>query len=222
MSKGIFVTATGTDAGKTYVTALMVKKLHEAGLRSGYYKAALSGADCIKNSDAGYVKKISGIDQEEETLVSYLYQPVLSPHLAARLEKNPPRLSKILADYERVCRKQEYVTVEGSGGIVCPIRWDDGEKLLLEDIIKAMGLSVVLVADAGLGTINSTVLTAEYLKSRGICLKGVIVNRYKGGLMEEDNKKMIEELTGAPVLTAVADGARELDIDAGRLEALYA
>ena len=40
--------------------------------------------------------------------------------------------------------------------------------------------------------------------------------------MEEDNKKMIEELTGAPVLTAVADGARELDIDAGRLEALYA
>ena len=47
MAKGLFVTATGTDAGKTYITALLVKKLSETGLRAGYYKAALSGAETI-------------------------------------------------------------------------------------------------------------------------------------------------------------------------------
>ena len=55
MAKGIFVTGTGTDVGKTYVTALIVKKLVDAGIHAGYYKAALSGAESIEESDAGYV-----------------------------------------------------------------------------------------------------------------------------------------------------------------------
>ena len=55
MAKGIFVTGTGTDVGKTYVTALIVKKLADAGIHAGYYKAALSGAESIEESDAGYV-----------------------------------------------------------------------------------------------------------------------------------------------------------------------
>ena len=57
MAKGIFVTGTGTDVGKTYVTALIVKKLADAGIHAGYYKAALSGAESIEESDAGYVRK---------------------------------------------------------------------------------------------------------------------------------------------------------------------
>ena len=56
MAKGIFVTGTGTDVGKTYVTALIVKKLADAGIHAGYYKAALSGAESIEESDAGYVR----------------------------------------------------------------------------------------------------------------------------------------------------------------------
>ena len=70
MGKGIFVTGTGTDIGKTYVTALIVKKLADAGIRTGYYKAALSGAKSIGDSDAGYVKKIAGITQEAIIFVS--------------------------------------------------------------------------------------------------------------------------------------------------------
>lgn len=83
MGKGLFITATGTDVGKTYVTALIVKKLKEAGYHAGYYKAALSGAECIADSDAGYVKKVSGITQEDDTLISYLYKEAVSPHLAS-------------------------------------------------------------------------------------------------------------------------------------------
>ena len=79
MSKGIFVTATGTDIGKTYVTALIIKKLREYGINAGYYKAALSGAETIKESDAGYVNQTAKINQNQESLISYLYKsPLLS------------------------------------------------------------------------------------------------------------------------------------------------
>lgn len=71
-----------------------------------------------------------------------------------------------------------YVTVEGSGGIVCPIRWDERQKILLEDVIKALGLATLVVAGVGLGTINATVLTVEYLRVRGIEVKGVVLNQF--------------------------------------------
>ena len=191
MGKGLFVTGTGTDVGKTYVAALMVKKLHEAGYGSGYYKAALSGSATFADSDAGYVKRISGIAQPEETLLSYLYPEAVSPHLAARLDARPVELERVLADYAAVRARYAYTTVEGSGGIVCPIRWDGQEHILLEALIRAMGLATVVVADAGLGTINACVLTVEYLRSRGIGVRGVLLNRYTGGVMQEDNAAMV-------------------------------
>lgn len=220
MGKGVFITATGTDTGKTYVTALIVKKLKEAGYHAGYYKAALSGAENIQESDAGYVKRTAGISQADETLLSYLYESAVSPHLAARMEGNPVDIEKVKADYLRVCLEHDYVTVEGSGGIVCPIRWDD-KKILLEDIIKALGLSVIIVADAGLGTINAVTLTAEYLKGRKIEAGGIILNHYHGGPMQEDNIKMIEDLTGISVLACVKDDADELDIELEELLSCY-
>ena len=130
-------------------------------------------------------------------------------------------LEKIRMDYENVLKTHDYVTVEGSGGIVCPIRWDPECKILLEDVIKKLELSVVIVADAGLGTINAVVLTVEYLKNHGIEVKGVILNHYTGSVMQEDNVKMIEELTGVSVLACIRDGANELEIEAERLRELY-
>ena len=220
MAKGLFVTATGTDAGKTYITALLVKKLSEAGLRAGYYKAALSGAETIAESDAGYVKRISGIDQPEESLLSYLYRNSVSPHLAARIEGNPVEPEKVRADFAKVAEAYDYVTVEGSGGIVCPIRWDE-QKLLLKDIIKELGLDTVIVADAGLGTINAVVLTVSYLKSKAIGIRGIILNHYSGGVMQEDNIRMIEELTGIPVVAVVRDGDDEIEISPESLCDMY-
>ena len=89
--KGIFITATGTDVGKTYVTALILKKLREVSVNAGYYKAALSGA--YRNAgelipgDAAYVASISGLPVPPEQLVSYIYEPQLPPIWSAELEK---------------------------------------------------------------------------------------------------------------------------------------
>lgn len=221
LSKGLFISATGTDIGKTYVTALIVKKLREAGLNAGYYKAALSGADCIKNSDAGFVNEFAKIGQDENTLLSYLYKNAVSPHLAAKIEGNPVEKDVVIQGYKTVQAKYDYVIVEGSGGIICPIRYDDKAQYFLEDIIKWLNLSVLLVADAGLGTINSVVLTKEYMQNHGLKLQGIILNNYTGTVMQKDNIKMIEAMTGQKVLALVKPDDTDIDIDVEVLRNLY-
>lgn len=225
MNKGIFITGTGTDTGKTFVTALLVKKLRETGLDAAYFKAAMSGNERDENGkmipgDAMYVKRISCSPQPTDTMCSYIYEKAVSPHLASRIEGEPVELEKVTAQYEKLCCEYEYVICEGSGGIVCPIRCDD-KIIMLEDVIKALGLPALIVADAGLGTINSVVLTCEYMKSHGLEIRGLILNRFhKGDIMEEDNKLMCEKLTRLPVIACVSENDTDIDISAERLTAL--
>ena len=226
MSKTIFITGTGTDVGKTYVTGLMVKKLREAGRRAAYYKAAMSGNQrrpdgSLIPGDALQVKTMSGIAQPLEEMCPYVYETAVSPHLASKLEGNPVDMTRVLSDFDQVCSKYEYVTAEGSGGILCPLRFD-GQTIQLEDFIAARDLSCLIVADAGLGTINAVVLTAEYMKTRGIPVMGILFNHYEpGNKLHEDNLLMCETMTGQKVVACVKDGDLDLDISFERLEGLY-
>ena len=78
--------------------------------------------------DALHVKAVSGIAQPISEMCPYLYETAVSPHLAARLEGNPVELKRVLHDFDKVCGRHEYVTAEGSGGIVCPLRFDGDRK----------------------------------------------------------------------------------------------
>lgn len=226
MSKKLFITGTGTDMGKTYVAGLLVKKLNESGRSAAYYKAAMSGnqrrADgSLIPGDALQVQTMSGISQSLASMCPYVYEAAVSPHLASRMEGHPVRLAVVKETFEAVCRRYDYVTVEGSGGILCPLCVDDA-KLQLEDIVKELGLSSVLVADAGLGTINSVVLTAEYMRAKGLPLKGILFNHFHpGDPLEEDNKVMCEALTGLKVIACVRQGDTSLELDAAAVAALY-
>lgn len=226
MSKNLFITGTGTDVGKTYVTGLVIKKLRESGENAAYYKAAMSGNErradgSLIPGDALSVKEVSGIVQPLEEMCPYIYENAYSPHLAARIEGGPVELPVVLDGFRKVGEAYDYVTVEGSGGILCPIRYD-GEKIMLEDVIKALDLSCLLVADAGLGTINSVVLTVTYMRARNIPVVGMIFNRFHpGDVMEEDNIRMCEELTGLQTFARVREGDRELHMEAEVLRALY-
>ena len=176
MSKGLFITGTDTDIGKTYVTALIVKTLRKSGYDAGYYKAAISGAPTVAASDAGFVNKFADINEPEDMILSYLYQHAVSPHLAAQMEGNPVELPVVEKAWKRVTEKFPYVVMEGSGGIACSIRRDEKAKIDLTDIIRMLKLPVLVIADAGLGTINHVVTTIEYTRARGIPVKGVILN----------------------------------------------
>ena len=226
MGKGIFVTGTGTDVGKTYVTGLIIKKIKENGMTPGYFKAAMSGNEREEDGtlipgDALWVKNVSGISQSVEEMCPYVYEHAYSPHLASRLEGNPVVMEVVKHGFADVAADYDYVTVEGSGGIVCPIRWDEEQEILLEDIVKMLHLNTLVIADAGLGTINAVVLTVEYIRNHGMDVKGIILNHYSGGAMQEDNEKMIERLTGVPVIARVRDGDRELEVDLEVLKRVY-
>ena len=226
MSKALFITGTGTDTGKTYVTGLIVKKLQEAQKNPAYYKAAMSGNDrrpdgTLIPGDALAVQTMSGIDQSLTSMCPYVYEHAYSPHLASRLEGNPVVMDVVTHRFSDVTAVYDYVTVEGSGGILCPICFDEA-RIQLEDVVKELHLSSILIADAGLGTINSVVLTAEYMKTHGLPLKGIIFNHYHpGDVMEDDNIFMCEHMTGLPTLAKVQDGDTELDMNIDALCALY-
>lgn len=225
MGKGLFITGTGTEVGKTYVTALIIKKLKEAGKSATYYKAAVSGNEKGEHGlipgDAQYVREIAKLDGDLQDMVPYVYEAAVSPHLAARMEGHPVELETVKAYYQKASDTYDYVTMEGSGGILCPIRLDEQE-LWLEDMIQSLHLPSLIVADAGLGTINSVVLTVEYMKKKGLAVKGVLLNHYHpGNVMEEDNIRMIEHRTGIHVLACVKDGDTDLAIKAEQLAALY-
>lgn len=213
MSKGIFITGTGTDVGKTYVTALLLKKLRQY-MDAVYFKAALSGAEEIDGKltagDAQYVCKTADIKGDPSDYVSYIYRAAVSPHLAAKIEGNPVELIKIKAHFDSLCKEHDYVVAEGSGGIVCPIRFDE-QKLMLTDIIKSLELDIIIVSTAALGSINSTVMTYEYARSKGINVRGFLLNRYdQSDIMQRDNMYMIEQLTGAEVLGYVPQNGTEI------------
>jgi dethiobiotin synthetase len=226
MSKSLFITGTGTDVGKTFVTGLIVKKLKESGKNAAYYKAAMSGNarredGTLIPGDALWVKNTSGISQPLEEMCPFVYENAVSPHLASRLEGNPVNLKTVREGYKKVQEKYDYITLEGSGGILCPLCFDE-EKIQLEDVIRELNLSSLIVADAGLGTINSVVLTVEYMKSRNLPVKGIIFNHcHPGDLMEEDNLRMCEYMTSLPVIACVRDDSQNLDIDAEFLASLY-
>ncbi len=227
MGKAIFITGTGTDVGKTYVTALIVKKLRQAGKNAGYYKAAISGAEKgaageLLPGDALYVNEEAGIGETAENLVSYVYEEAVSPHLAAKLNRCPIDFDGVETAFHRAKEKYDYLTVEGSGGIICPLRWDETQHVILDDLVVRLRLGAIVVADAGLGTINAAVLTIEHLKLRHIPVAGVILNRYHpGDVMEEDNRRMITEITGVPVIACVKPEDSVLDIDSEVLAGLY-
>ncbi len=225
MSKGVFITGTGTDIGKTYVTGLIVKKLRSSGFNAGYYKPALSGAEYVDDKlipgDCKFVADTAGIPLAPQELTSYIYITPVSPHLAAQLEQRLIEADVILADFNNSSRQYDYLAVEGCGGLVCPLRMDD-TILMQTDIIKLLKLDLIIVASAELGSINSTVLTAHYAGSLGLTVKGIILNNYDDThFLHRDNKTIIERLTRLPIIACVPSQAVSLAMETDALCSLF-
>ena len=219
MTNSIFITATGTDIGKTYVSGLLVKYLRQNNINCGYYKPVLSGAcENIDGSlylgDAEFVVDKSGLCCDASTCVSYSFNEPLSPHLASSRQGVKILSEKILNDYNNLSAQYEFLVVEGAGGITCPFSLEEDYSLLLSDIMCDIAAPIIIVADAGLGTINSTLLTVEYAKNKGLEVLGIILNNYdQNNFMHIDNKLQIEKLTNSKVIATVGYNSENIDID---------
>ena len=211
--KSIFITGTGTDVGKTFVSSLLLKELMQHGVQVGYFKPVLSGAQNINGElhagDCEYVINKSGLSQNPLESASYIFEDAVSPHLAAKNAGVKIDKNVILKDFQSY--KKDFIVVEGAGGITCPLELDT-ESYLISNLIKDLALDVVIVADAGLGVINAVLLTLEYAKNHGIKVRGVILNKFvKNSSMYLDNLKTIETLGNTKVIGLVEINAQNVE-----------
>ena len=226
-TKSIFITATGTDIGKTYISALLVKTMRKYKFNCGYYKPVLSGAETDNNGnivpgDVKFVLENAEINSTNfKNYLSYCFTDPISPHLAAERANTSISIEKIKKDYTKLSKQFEYMVVEGAGGITCPLATKD-KILLLPEVIKSLDSGIIIVADAGLGTINSTLLTVEYAKQHNIKILGIILNNFeKENYMHKDNKLQIEKLTKVEVITTVKNAQQNIDITKDKLITLF-
>lgn len=202
MSKGIFIVGTDTDVGKTVVTAGLMHLLRSKGYPACYFKPVLSGAnlkeDTLIPGDTYFVKTIAKLPEPLENMTPYRFRTPVSPHLAAEIENVEIQISTIQKQLHKLKEKYPYMIIEGAGGLIVPIL----KNYMLYDLIKELNLPILVVARAGLGTINHTVLTVNFAKNMGIEVKGILLNGYdSSNICHPDNKQTIEKITNLPVLT---------------------
>ncbi|MCH3963524.1 MAG: dethiobiotin synthase [Clostridium sp.] len=204
MTKGVYIVGTDTEIGKTLVTGALTYILCRDGYNTVYFKAALSGAEVKEGKmvpgDTKFVCSIANIHEKYDYITPYIYITAVSPYLASKLENNPIDIELIKNRFNDLKEKYNYIICEGSGGVTCPLTDFNEQIYTLDKLIRELDMDVILVAKAGLGTINHTVLTVKYMQNVGICIKGIIINEYKNTIMCNDNIDMIRRMTGVPVL----------------------
>ena len=191
----LFVVGTGTGVGKTITCAVLLAR-HGKRLRLAYWKPVATGAR--EERDAELVRRIAGrfaaILPEE-----YLFDPPLSPHLAARLAGasiEPDRLLEALVRYGVEDARRSLV-IEGAGGLLVPLT-DRG--YLLANLLEDFHLPCLLVASSALGTINHTLLTLEALRSRRIEIAGAVLS----GPSNPENRRAIERFGRVEVVGEIS------------------
>lgn len=209
--KTYFVTGTGTGIGKTYISALLAKAAVRAGLRTAVMKPVQTGMTDPADGDLGEIRrKVPQIlDIPSGLACPYCLAYEASPHLAAEKESVEIDFAYIRECYDRIVKEYapDVVFLEGAGGICVPV----SAGVLTAELIKYLDFEVIIVAPAGLGSINHTLLSLEYLRNRDIRIAGVILNQFSipPTEIELDNIRMIESFGRVRILAKASDGAAE-------------
>ncbi|AHI00435.1 dethiobiotin synthase [Kutzneria viridogrisea] len=204
----LVITGTGTGVGKTMVTAAAAALAVDSGQRVAVVKPAQTGVGPQEPGDLDEVARLAGKITTRELR---RYPDPLAPDTAAT-RAGLPQLhpAEIAAEVAALAEDHDLVLVEGAGGLL--VRFDDAGATLA-DVAWALNALVLIVADAGLGTLNTTALTAEVLLRRGVECAGVVIGSWPGepDLACRCNLVDLPEVAGGPLLGALPEGAGLLD-----------
>ncbi len=177
MTQRYFVTASGTDIGKTHVTAVLCRQLRAQGKKVRCLKPIMSGFNFkdVGMSDAGVLLTATGQStsiQNVEAMSPWRFEPAISPDMAAAREGVEINLDQVVA----FCQSEpdedvDALFIEGAGGVMAPIN----ESSLMVDLISGLEIPTLVVVGSYLGTISHTLTAIELLKSRDIPIQGVVV-----------------------------------------------
>ncbi len=200
MEKGIFVTGSDTGVGKTVIAGAIAASIKAQGLNVGVMKPVASGAKEIDgrlvSEDVVYLKKIIDSADDDDLVNPIRLKQPIAPTIAAAKSGIQIDIDKVWKAYEELTNRHDFVVVEGIGGLMVPV--DD--TLFVADMACKMDLPLVIVSRDYLGTINHTLLTVEYARSRNLRIKGIIINMLKS---DDDVVREIEKYSSAPILGTI-------------------
>jgi len=205
---GLFITATDTGVGKTVIASAVANWFHRRGYRVGVCKIAATGCirrgDKLVSEDAESLSRAVDARFSLETICPIRYAEPLAPAVAADRAGVSLDWSLLQTSLDTLVSQSDVLIVEGVGGVMVPM--DDRHMVL--DVACRLGLQAVVVARAGLGTINHTLLTVNALRGAGVPVAGVVINRYPEGAVDaavETNPAAIQRWGRVPVLCRVPE-----------------
>jgi dethiobiotin synthetase len=202
--RGLFITATDTGAGKTFVTAMIARALLAQGHIVRVCKPVATGAEWIDgrwlSEDTRILADATG-DKEYDKITPWAFPTPAAPPVAARMAGVQLRLDELVAAVRRRATPGTVVLVEGIGGLLCPLT----DRETVADMAAELGLPLLVVARRSLGTLNHTLLTLEAAQVRRLRVAGVVVCETDPvtGPAEETNVEELRRRIGVPLLAVI-------------------
>ena len=203
--KRFFITATDTDAGKTFVAAGILAAAKRAGLATMGLKPVAAGAELVdgalRNDDALALMAQTSVKLTYEQINPVLLKQAIAPHLAAENEGvniSARRLEGVIKG--SLLTPHDFVLVEGAGGWRVPLN----SREMLSDLAKSLNFPVILVVNMKLGCINHATLSAEAIQRDGLNLVGWVANMGDSMPYYEENVAAINSIIAAPLLAKLA------------------
>jgi dethiobiotin synthetase len=203
----LVVSGTGTEVGKTVVTAAVAALAVARGERVAVVKPAQTGEPPGSTGDLEVIRRLSGVTRTVELA---RFPDPLSPEAAARTAGQPPLdLAEVAVVVKQLAASVDLVLVEGAGGLL--VRYDPAGATIA-DLAAMLGAPVLVVVSAGLGTLNHTALTLEALSARRLRPAGVVIGSWpsRPGLAEPANLTDLAVIAGRPLAGALPAGAGRL------------
>jgi dethiobiotin synthetase len=196
-TRGVFVTGTGTEVGKTVVAAAIARTAASAGRRVAVFKPCVTGLEEGVEPDHEILRRAAGSEQSDEQIAPYRYRPPASPHLAAAMAGEEIEPERLLAAARAAAEGADLLVCEGVGGLLVPL----APGYLVRDLAADLGYPVAIAASPGLGTINHTLMSVEAARAAGLEVASVVLTPWpeEPTEVERSNRETIAALAGVQV-----------------------
>ncbi len=204
----LFITSTDTGVGKTIIASAIARSLYLKGMRVAVLKPVASGCtherEGLVSEDAELLAANSETSHPLDLICPNRYAEPLAPSIAAKRAGIPMDWSAVARSIDIMSTNSDFMILEGVGGALVPL----DQNYSVRDLMVQLSAPAVIVARPSLGTINHTLLTIESLRSAGVKIAGIVINRYPTdlvGLAEETSPREIERISKVPMLAIAPD-----------------